>query len=280
MPLAGTLQDLSISSLIQIFCLERKTTRLLLKRPHEAGFIYFFEGEVWHASAGQMTGLEAVTYLLSWQFGEFHTFSREEEKPQRTIEQRWDQLLLEGMKWLDERKNSTVSELVPILSSTQRRTEEGLEEKLLRMLAELDLIYRRLYDEEMRKQPRVALEILARIANRTLAAYTEALQQIPLSEAARQAANKTLTTHFAWIPLQRQGYAIDITQLLHDFQAAGPLQRDAFARMRAQLLRIIEHCCFALIATCFQANDIKAELAETFSIFLNDLQQRLQSIEF
>lgn len=280
MPLAGTLHDLSISSLIQIFCLERKTTRLLVRRPHEAGFIYFVQGEVWHASAGQLNGVDAVTYILSWQFGEFHTLGNEEAVPERTIRQRWDALLMEGMKWLDERKAAPpTAKPVPLLSAKQRKFEEALAEKMLSSLSELEQIFCRLFDENSRRHPKVALEVLLQIANQTVALFFEALHKTPLNASIRRAAQRTLVTHFAWLPVSKDGKSLDAAQLLQDFQAAGPHQSSAFTRIHTQLAKIVEYACFAMIATCFRAGDIKAELAETYSIFLADLQQALQQIE-
>ena len=277
MPLAGTLHDLSLSSLIQIFCLERKTTRLLVRRPQEVGLIYFAKGEVWHASAGQLTGVDAVTHILSWQFGEFHTIGNEEEAPARTIEQRWDQLLLEGMKWLDERQAPLRhSEVVPLLSRSQRKYEEALEEKLLSFLSQLEQVSCHLHEARVRHNPRAVLGTLAEVTNQTITMFGDTLEQTSLSESARQAARRSLASHFSGLPLSLNRLAIDTPQLFREFQAAGPVQPDAFIRFHTQLTKIVEHSSFAMIAACFQASDIKAELAETYSIFLTDLKQALQ----
>jgi hypothetical protein len=280
MPLTGTLHDLSISSLIQIFCLERKTTRLLVRRPQEVGFIYFSQGEVWHASAGTFTGLEAVTYLLSWQFGEFNTFGYEEEIPERTIQHRWDQLLLESTTTLDERKSGPLPPPEPIISASQRKREEALEELVLSTISRLEQLYCRFYEERARRHPKAAMELLAMITTGIITLFYDTLQKTPLPETSIKAAHKELSGYFHHLPLTPQGNNIDTPQLVQDLQAAGSLQPEVFARIQANLVKLVEYALFALIATCFQATDIKTELAETCSIFLADVKHAIQQLEF
>jgi hypothetical protein len=278
MPLAGTLQDLSISSLIQIFCLERKQTSLTVIRPNEVGVIYFVQGQVCHASAAGLEGPDAVTYLLSWHDGEFHTSDFGDDLP-HTIQQRWDQLLLEGMKQLDERESPPPTAPATPLTAEERAREEALEETILRLFSRLELALRRLSSERVRRQPPFVLKELAGIANQTLKVFTDTLAGIPQTDAAQHAVHEMMANYLAQLPLDHTGRALDPARLLNDFQVASIWQPDAFVRFQQKLVKVVEYANFALIAVCFRAEDIKAELAETHSIFLADLRQRLALIE-
>lgn len=99
--LEGDLQLMSLASIIQINCEERNQAQLLLNLQGEEGIIYFNEGEIIHAEAGDLSGDEAVYTLLNWESGSFR-LKMETEPPERTINKGWSALLLEGMRRIDE----------------------------------------------------------------------------------------------------------------------------------------------------------------------------------
>ena len=101
MALTGHLSDLSLSELIEFFCNQRKSGRLKVLYPQGAGFFYLQAGSVVDAHIGVLHGIEAVYYALTLPNAEFE-FSADVEAKSRTINQPWTQVVLEGLRRLDE----------------------------------------------------------------------------------------------------------------------------------------------------------------------------------
>ena len=101
MALTGHLSDLSLSELIEFFCNQRKSGRLKVLYPQGAGFFYLQAGSVVDARIGVLHGIDAVYYALTLPNAEFE-FSVDLEASSRTINQPWTQVVLEGLRRLDE----------------------------------------------------------------------------------------------------------------------------------------------------------------------------------
>jgi len=101
MALTGHLSDLSLSELIEFFCNQRKSGRLKVLYPQGAGYFYLLAGSVVDARIGVLRGCDAVYYALTLPNAEFQ-FSVDAEAPGRTINQPWTQVVLEGLRRLDE----------------------------------------------------------------------------------------------------------------------------------------------------------------------------------
>jgi pyruvate/2-oxoglutarate dehydrogenase complex dihydrolipoamide acyltransferase (E2) component len=101
MALTGHLSDLSLSELIEFFCNQRKSGRLKVLYPQGAGYFYLQTGSVVDARIGVLHGIDAVYYALTLPNAEFE-FSAEAETDKRTINQPWTQVVLEGLRRLDE----------------------------------------------------------------------------------------------------------------------------------------------------------------------------------
>jgi len=101
MALTGHLSDLSLSELIEFFCNQRKTGRLKVLYPSGAGYFYLQSGSVVDAQIGVLHGIDAVYYALTLPNAEFE-FSADAEPGNRTINQPWTQVVLEGLRRLDE----------------------------------------------------------------------------------------------------------------------------------------------------------------------------------
>jgi CheY-like chemotaxis protein len=99
--LEGTLQMMSLASIVQINCEERNQAQLILNYQGQTGSIYFQDGEMIHAEINDMTGEEAVYELLGWENGTFQL--RMGAQPSlRTITGPWSGIILEGMRRIDE----------------------------------------------------------------------------------------------------------------------------------------------------------------------------------
>ncbi|HEX4899238.1 MAG TPA: DUF4388 domain-containing protein [Pyrinomonadaceae bacterium] len=101
MALTGHLSDLSLSELIEFFCNQRKSGRLRVLYPQGSGYFYLQGGSVIHAQIGVLHGIDAVYYALTLANAKFE-FSGSADAPERTINQPWTQVVLEGLRRLDE----------------------------------------------------------------------------------------------------------------------------------------------------------------------------------
>ena len=101
MALTGHLSDLSLSELIEFFCNQRKSGCLKVLYPKGAGYFYLQSGSVVDARIGVLHGIDAVYYALTLPNAEFE-FSAAAEAKNRTINQPWTQVVLEGLRRLDE----------------------------------------------------------------------------------------------------------------------------------------------------------------------------------
>ncbi|MCU1268318.1 MAG: Roadblock/LC7 domain protein [Acidobacteria bacterium] len=101
MALTGHLSDLSLSELIEFFCNQRKTGCLNVLYPQGHGSFYLQTGSVVDAKIGVLRGIDAVYYALTLPNAAFE-FKSSAETPERTINQPWTQVVLEGLRRLDE----------------------------------------------------------------------------------------------------------------------------------------------------------------------------------
>lgn len=101
MALTGHLSDLSLSELIEFFCNQRKTGLLKVLYPRGPGHFYLQQGSVVDARVGTLRGIDAVYFALTLPNAKFE-FSGSVEASERTINQPWTQVVLEGLRRLDE----------------------------------------------------------------------------------------------------------------------------------------------------------------------------------
>jgi hypothetical protein len=101
MALTGHLSDLSLSELIEFFCNQRKTGRLKVLYPQGPGYFQLQTGSVVDAKIGMLRGIDAVYYALTLPNAAFE-FSGAADTSERTINQPWTQVVLEGLRRLDE----------------------------------------------------------------------------------------------------------------------------------------------------------------------------------
>jgi DNA-binding response OmpR family regulator len=98
----GRVFDLQLTDIIQMNCLGRLTTALIVTSNGEKGVIYLNEGEIIHAECGEHKGTEAFYDIMSWQEGEFVANVRF-MPPVQSIYQNWEHLLIEAMRRTDEK---------------------------------------------------------------------------------------------------------------------------------------------------------------------------------
>lgn len=101
MALTGQLSDMSLAELIEFFCNQRKTGRLKVDYHRGHGVFYIKEGELVDAKVGALSGAAAVYFALTLPNAAFD-FSGDIEPPRITIKDSWTQVVLEGLRRLDE----------------------------------------------------------------------------------------------------------------------------------------------------------------------------------
>ncbi|GAB4174174.1 MAG: hypothetical protein Kow00108_09060 [Calditrichia bacterium] len=97
----GTVSDFQLPDIIQLNCLGRLTSALIIKHETGEGIIYFKNGEIIHAETGEKEGEEAFYQIMAWKGGEF-SVKRLMKPPKETILKSWQNLLLEGLRLADE----------------------------------------------------------------------------------------------------------------------------------------------------------------------------------
>jgi DNA-binding response OmpR family regulator len=97
----GKLFDLQLTDIVQMNCLGRVTTSLVITKDDHGGVIYFNDGEIVHAECDDIVGEEAFYTILGWQEGKFVS-NIGVVPPRETISSTWEHLLVEGMKRKDE----------------------------------------------------------------------------------------------------------------------------------------------------------------------------------
>jgi DNA-binding response OmpR family regulator len=97
----GKVFGLQLTDIIQMNCLGRLTTALVITQEGEKGTIYFNEGEVVHAECGDQQGTDAFYRILSWDEGEFIS-NIGVTPPIQTIHHNWEHLLVEAVRRNDD----------------------------------------------------------------------------------------------------------------------------------------------------------------------------------
>jgi hypothetical protein len=127
MAFQGSLKELPLPDIIQLVSVSGKTGKFTLAREADRGYIYLKNGQMVHASVGELIGEEAIYALAIWNHGDFQ-FTPAEEPERQTITKSNTNLLMEAARRLDEwrvlsRKIPSV-DLVPELAVRENRHEQ------------------------------------------------------------------------------------------------------------------------------------------------------------
>lgn len=138
--LQGQLSSMSLASIIQINCEEQNTGVLQLRRRRQSGQIYFNNGRVIHAATEEVSGEEAVYQLLQWQEGSF-ALEMGRTPAMQTIDAGWSELVLEGMRRMDEVVAEQEIPWGEMVFETDRKgapTQPEIPQRLVRALSQID----------------------------------------------------------------------------------------------------------------------------------------------
>lgn len=105
MALVGNLKDLKLTNIVQLNCMEKNEAMFSVEHFKTVGRIYFAEGNIVHATYGQLEGEDAVYRILQIKEGAFKVESNV-PPPKRTITGPWSNLILEGLRLIDEAREA------------------------------------------------------------------------------------------------------------------------------------------------------------------------------
>ncbi len=127
MAFQGSLKELPLPDIIQLVSVSGKTGKFTLSRDNDRGYIFLKNGQMVHASIGDLTGEEAIYALAIWNHGDFQ-FVPGEESDRQTISKSNTNLLMEAARRLDEwrvlSKKVASVDLVPELLLRENRHEQ------------------------------------------------------------------------------------------------------------------------------------------------------------
>ncbi len=101
MALVGNLKDLKLTNIVQLNCMEKNEAMFTVELRQWVGKIYFADGNIVHATYGNIEGENAVYKILQVKEGPFKV-ENDVPPPKRTITVPWSNLLLEGLRMIDE----------------------------------------------------------------------------------------------------------------------------------------------------------------------------------
>ena len=101
MSFQGSLRELQLADIVQLFSTSQKTGRFSLTRDDERGTLYLKRGQIVHAEVGDVVGDEAVHVLASWTSGDFQ-FEPSVETDRVSIHKSNARLLMEAAHQHDE----------------------------------------------------------------------------------------------------------------------------------------------------------------------------------
>jgi len=97
------LRQAYLPDLVQLECLSRSRRVIRVTTVDAVGYLFFADGQVTHASIGDLEGEEAAREILSWSRGTFEPCERA-WPPRATITKSWQFLLLHAAQAEDERR--------------------------------------------------------------------------------------------------------------------------------------------------------------------------------
>ncbi len=116
----GMLREVGLTELIQMECLGRKSSTLVIKGPNASGRIFISDGSIIHAEFESLVGEKALAKLVGLKGGEFH-LEPYTKPPRETIEGNWEGLLMEAAQTHDEQsEQSAEAQAAPATDAESR----------------------------------------------------------------------------------------------------------------------------------------------------------------
>jgi hypothetical protein len=292
----GDLKEIGMTSLVQMICLENYQATLLVKRDREEGIICINEGEVIHAQTGSFIGELAFYRLLSWKKGSFRIYDHVKTL-KRTVKTPWRQLLMEGLRMLDEWnaiegcEGRKQKELTP----EQVQQDRTLEKDLILLLSKFEQLQIHMSEtgrfekflagvsrRAKKRKALLALELLPKMVNEIVAFSEEHLE----AGANKDKLSRALVRAGDMFPrarlLQAEGNRLSASTILNLYSgwtadAAG--RQHTFHDVCRGMLDVLE-TYFSMFITCFHSPQTADQCREACNVFMTDLGSVVDEIIF
>ena len=278
MAVEGELQDIPASSLVQTMCCTGKRTGMVLTNLVEEGALFFDGGEIVHARVGLLEGEEAVYHLLAWTKGRFR-ISEDIGTTARSVKRPWNELLMEGMRRLDEGQ-----EAMPVLASLdpeRDRLEERLEARLLSLLSQLEQDAVRLEHRSGGTASGLVtglIEIVNRVLDFQDRAEADGLRTAPLIKALALANARFPYARF----LEAAAGRLSARVAAHMYETwEGAMDRRSYIfRQLAQASVWVLGEYLAMFGKSFRSEGRERQWKEIYEVFIKDLERINSAFEF
>lgn len=110
--MAGSLSEISLVDLLQLFSTSRKSGILVVRRDEDAGRIHLRRGVIVHATlneSAEIPSLKTMYRLLTWQHGTFELDPPDDREFSDALDRPTEVILMEGMRQMDELERLSVS---------------------------------------------------------------------------------------------------------------------------------------------------------------------------
>jgi Domain of unknown function (DUF4388) len=278
MAFEGDLQDVGLTLLIQMTCSDKKTARLSIRAPEGKGNVFFHAGEIVHSEVGLLEGEKAVYRLLGWTSGRFRLSTGSPPPSTRTIQIGWNNLLMEGMRLIDERRMGSAAPEAAPADGSPGEADFRLEADLLSLVSRLEQQIPRCDERKLKANPSLVLQVLGELVN-DVAEFSERIPD-PRLNGSLQKALLRVNDEFPYariLAANSNRLSVQTAIGLYD-NSTDTETRDYFLKqIRQALLQVLEEF-FEFFATCFENADGEQQWRDTFRVYLADLTRAVTQI--
>ena len=282
MAIEGDLKDIGLGNIVQLLCLEQRKGKLQLRQGEDGGTIFFQGGEIVHATSGELTGTEAVYKLLTWDWGWFRM--TDQATPSRnTINLNWKNLLLNGMRRIDEKaryKAEPIEAKEP--SAAALSHDKHLECDLVAWFSQAEQVLHQLQLKKNMKRPLFAIQSLADLLNDAVRFSETHLrhtaQAMSLSKALADALEDYPQTRILYATKNR----ISVKTVLNMYKNWGddPADRLHFMRQVTRGMIFTLELYLNKIVSQFHRESKRNEWRQPQDVFLIDLRRVIDQVPF
>ncbi|KAF0249425.1 MAG: roadblock/LC7 family protein [bacterium] len=285
MAIEGDLKNISLTGLVQVICLERKTGELVLVRRGQEGVIFFEKGEIVHAKLDSLIGEEALFSMLSWIDGNFRITDKVTVIA-KTISINWNHLLMEGMRRIDERKNEfdlpPTGDMSPIFSQADIEKNTTLRDDVILLIGQLEQYIPKLSDKKVTKKPSIAIELLKDMVHLVLEQAELVARNDQNIVSLRNLFVKLNERYPQARLLHIDNNRLSVQTLINLYSgwASNTSDRNhTFRQISYVMVELLEYY-FSFLVNSIHLMNLKDEVEETSGVLIMDLKKTLDKINF
>ena len=286
MAVQGDLKDMNLPSLVQVMCLERRKSALVLRHRDERGTIFFDDGQIVHATVGSLVGEEAVYQMLNWADGTFRV-SNHVTSPPSTVNTPWSHLLLEGVRRIDEQKvEDAAGDLhepgEKMLSAAEIEQDNALENDLILLLSRFEHARAELDGENGHRRPVLALQNLTEMVNHALVFSEERLDADASAASLAQVMDRTSDKYPRMRLLQTRDSRLSaqtVSNLYKSWTGDAAGRQETLRQAALGLVAVVESY-LELFTDRFRSSAMADLWRETCSTFVSELTQVVEHTHF